>query len=133
MVIAEALDHSGVSPEPGTTAPGVRTRPGPMLGGVVAILVAATFVPLGYIAWSVASVGPRRGYELIVRPLVGELLVNTVGLVVVTVPICVVLGVGAAWLVECTDLPARALWRPLFVAPMTRSPSSRKGRSFDLP
>ena len=44
--------------------------------------------------------------------------VNTVGLVVVTVPICIVLGVGAAWLVERTDVPGRAVWRPLFVAPL---------------
>jgi iron(III) transport system permease protein len=49
---------------------------------------------------------------------VGELLFNTVALVVVTVPLCVVLGVGAAWLVERTDLPGRAFWRPLFVAPL---------------
>ena len=33
-------------------------------------------------------------------------------------PLCVVLGVGAAWLVERTDLPGRAFWRPLFVAPL---------------
>jgi iron(III) transport system permease protein len=118
VVLTEALDHSGVQPEPGTPAPGARPHPGPVLGGVVAILVAATFIPLGYIAWSVASIGPSRVYELVVRPLVGELLVNTVGLVVVTVPICVVLGVGAAWLVECTDVPGRACWRPLFVAPL---------------
>ena len=44
--------------------------------------------------------------------------VNTVGLVVVTVPLCMVLGVGAAWLVERTDVPGRAVWRPLFVAPL---------------
>jgi iron(III) transport system permease protein len=118
VVIAEALDHSGALPEPRTNTPGARARPGPMLGAVVAILVAATFIPLGYIAWSVVSVGPSRSYELIARPLVGELLVNTVGLVVVTVPICVALGVGAAWLVECTDLPGRACWRPVFVAPL---------------
>jgi len=119
VAIAEALDHSGVQPERRTDPPeGVRARPGPLLGGLVALLVAATFIPLGYIAWSVASIGPRRGYELVVRPLVGELLANTVGLVVVTVPICVALGVGAAWLVECTDVPGRTFWRPLFVAPL---------------
>ena len=28
------------------------------------------------------------------------------------------IGVGAAWLVERTDLPGRAFWRPLFVAPL---------------
>ncbi|MDX1889196.1 iron ABC transporter permease [Mycolicibacterium sp. 050158] len=94
------------------------SRPGPLLIGVVAVLVAATFVPLGYVAWAVVSTGPAQAYALIARPRVGELLVDTVGLVVVTVPLCVVLGVGAAWLVERTDAPGRALWRPLFVAPL---------------
>ncbi len=115
MVIAEVA----VQPEPRSAPPaGASTRPGPVLCGVVALLVAVTFIPLGYVAWSIASIGPARVYELIARPRVGELLVNTVGLVVVTVPICVVLGVGAAWLVERTDVPGRALWRPLFVAPL---------------
>ena len=43
---------------------------------------------------------------------------NTIALVVVTVPLCVVIGVAVAWLVERTDLPGRAVWRPIFVAPL---------------
>jgi iron(III) transport system permease protein len=115
VVIAEIA----VQPEPrtGTTA-GARPRPGPALSGVIAVLVAATFIPLGYVAWSVVSIGPGRVYELVARPRVGELLVNTIGLVVITVPICVVLGVGAAWLVERTDVVGRHAWRPLLVAPL---------------
>lgn len=84
----------------------------------VAILVAATCIPLGYVVWAAFSVGWTRAYELIVRPRVGELLINTLALVAITVPLCVVIGVGVAWLVERTDLPGRALWRPLFVAPL---------------
>jgi iron(III) transport system permease protein len=84
----------------------------------VAVLVTATFIPLGYVAWSAVSIGWTRAYELIVRPHVGELLFNTVALVVATVPLCVVVGVGVAWLVERTDLRGRAFWRPLFVAPL---------------
>ena len=93
-------------------------RPGPLLIGVVALLVAATFVPIGYVVWSVVTVGPAEVYSLVARPRVGELLLNTVGLVVVTVPLCIVLGVAVAWLVERTDVPGRAIWRPLFVAPL---------------
>jgi iron(III) transport system permease protein len=93
-------------------------RPGPILVGAVALLMAATFVPLGYVAWSVVSTGPSRVYALVARARVGELLLNTAGLVVVTVPLCVVLGVGAAWSIERTDVPWRAAWRPLFVAPL---------------
>jgi len=93
-------------------------RPGPLVSATVAILVAATCIPLGYVVWGAVSVGWTRAYELVVRPRVGELLVNTVSLVVVTVPLCVVVGVGLAWLVERTDLPGRTVWRPLFVAPL---------------
>jgi iron(III) transport system permease protein len=93
-------------------------RPGPLVSATVAILVAATCIPLGYVVWGAVSVGWTRAYELVVRPRVGELLVNTVSLVVVTVPLCVVVGVGLAWLVERTDLPGRTFWRPLFVAPL---------------
>ncbi|MDX1886223.1 iron ABC transporter permease [Mycolicibacterium sp. 120270] len=93
-------------------------RPGPLVSATVALLVAATCIPLGYVVWGAISVGWTRAYELVVRPRVGELLLNTVALVVVTVPLCVVIGVGVAWLVERTDLPGRAFWRPLFVAPL---------------
>ena len=94
------------------------SRPGPLVSATVAILVAATLIPLGYVAWAAASIGWARAYHLVVRPRVGELLFNTVALVVITVPLCVVIGVGVAWLVERTDLPGRAFWRPLFVAPL---------------
>lgn len=94
------------------------SRPGPLVSATVAILVAATLIPLGYVGWAAVSIGRTRAYDLVVRPRVGELLLNTVALVVVTVPLCVVIGVGVAWLVERTDLPGRAWWRPLFVAPL---------------
>jgi iron(III) transport system permease protein len=98
--------------------PAAVERPGPVLVCAVALVVAATFVPLGYVVWSVVTIGPSEVYALVARPRVVELLVNTIGLVVVTVPLCVLLGVGAAWLVERTDVPGRSLWRPLLVAPL---------------
>lgn len=106
------------TPDTAPAAASGDSRPGPILTAGIVALVAATFVPLGFVVWSVLSMGPSRVYELLARPRVGELLVNTVGLVVITVPICLVLGVAAAWLVERTDLPGRAIWRPLFVAPL---------------
>ncbi|MCV7300366.1 iron ABC transporter permease [Mycobacterium barrassiae] len=110
---------------PPVPAPAVETsrseataRPGPLVSATVAILVAATCIPLGYVVWGTVSVGWTRAYELVVRPRVGELLINTVALVFVTVPLCVLIGVGVAWLTERTDLPGRGFWRPLFVAPL---------------
>ncbi|MDP9165891.1 MAG: iron ABC transporter permease [Actinomycetota bacterium] len=104
--------------QPSTPATDQGARPGLLLVGAVAILVAATLVPIGYVGWSIVSTGPTQAYALIARPRVAELLLNTIGLVAVTVPLCTVLGVGAAWLVERTDVPGRALWRPLLVAPL---------------
>lgn len=112
MVTAEAI------PDTAPTAASGSSRPGPVITAGVVLLVLATFVPIGFVAWSIVSTGPAQVYELLARPRVGELLVNTVGLVVVTVPICLFLGVATAWLVERTDLPGRAIWRPLFVAPL---------------
>ena len=65
---------------------------------------------------------PRRGGRgwrpLLLRPKVGELLVNTVLLVFLGVPLCVTVGVGSAWLVERSDLPGRGVWGVLLAAPL---------------
>ena len=98
--------------------PAEQARPGPLVACTVAVLVAATFIPLGYVAWAFATTGWDQAYALIVRPRVGELMVNTLSLVALTVPLCIVVGVGAAWLVERTDVPGRVFWRPLFVTPL---------------
>ncbi len=102
-----------------TVAPtAARTRPGPVVTATVALTVAATFIPLGAVLWAVVRTGPEQAYRLLVRPRVGELLINTVALVVITVPLCVVIGIATAWLVERTDLAAGHWWRPVFVAPL---------------
>lgn len=106
------------APAAGSPRSEATARPGPLVSITVAVLVAATCIPLGYVVWGTVSVGWTRAYELVVRPRVGELLLNTVALVIVTVPLCVLIGVGLAWLTERTDLPGRGFWRPLFVAPL---------------
>ncbi|MGK8504120.1 ABC transporter permease [Nocardia asiatica] len=93
-------------------------RPGPVVTIIALLLVAATFVPLGYIVSTVFSTGLDQAAELVFRPRVGELLGNTAALVVCTVPICVVLGVGLAWVVERTDIPGKSWWGPIFAAPL---------------
>ena len=54
----------------------------------------------------------------LLRPRMGELVGHTLALVGVTVPATVVLGIGCAWLVERTDVPAPSLWRILLTAPL---------------
>ena len=52
------------------------------------------------------------------RPRVAELLWNTTRLALDTVVVCGVLGVGAAWLVERSNVPFRRAWHVLLVAPL---------------
>ncbi|MET9492864.1 iron ABC transporter permease [Nocardia sp. NPDC006630] len=93
-------------------------RSGLLITIVALLLVAATFVPLGYIVSTLLANGIHDTAQLIFRPRVGELLRNTVDLVVLTVPICLVLGIGLAWIVERTDVPGTGWWGPIFVAPL---------------
>jgi len=55
---------------------------------------------------------------LILRPRVGELLLNTLLLMAATIPLCLLLGVAGAWLVERTNLRGRRIWAVLLAAPL---------------
>src|SRR3954449_4104281 len=79
------------------------------------LVVAAIFVsllallPLAFIIWTAVQTGWETVSALVFRPRVGELLVNTVLLVLLAGPIAVVLSVALAWLTERTDLPGARL------------------------
>lgn len=75
-------------------------------------------IPVGYVVVAAGTMGAADLAALLFRPRVGELLVNTVLLLLLTVPLTVVLGVGGAWLVERTDLPGRRFFAVLLVAPL---------------
>lgn len=97
---------------------GARPRPPAALVVLAAALAVVMLVPLGYVVSVVVDVGWGTLEPLIFRPRVGELLVNTVLLVLLGVPATVVLGVGGAWLVERTTLPGRRFWAVVLVAPL---------------
>jgi iron(III) transport system permease protein len=75
-------------------------------------------VPLGYVAVTAILTGGPTLSALIFRARVGELLANTAGLVVVTVPLCALVGVAAAWLVERTRLAGSRAFAILLVVPL---------------
>ncbi len=86
---------------------------------VAAALVAAlVLLPLAYVAWYTWSLGPAATWDLVARPRVGELLRNTLGLLVGVTLTSSLIGLGCAWLVERSDLPRPGLWHVLFVAPL---------------
>lgn len=95
-----------------------RSRPPFVLAGAAALIAAVMLVPIGFVVVVAVQTGWDVLAPLIFRPRVGELLLNTVLIVVLAVPACVVIGVATAWLVERTDLPGRRVWRVLLAAPL---------------
>ena len=86
---------------------------------VAAIAVGAlSLVPIGFILYVAAQSGWGTVLELVVRPKVGELLLNTLLLQLVALPLGVAVSVGAAILTERTDLPGARIWSWLMVAPL---------------
>ncbi len=75
-------------------------------------------MPLGYVVAATVNAGWDTIVELVFRPRVGELLLNTLALVLITVPLCVVIGIGGAWLVERTRLAGHKAWSVLLAAPL---------------
>lgn len=87
-----------------------------LLTGVV--IVALTLIPLGHIVVATVAMGPGELGPLLWRPRVGELLGNTLKLLVATVLVTTTIGVGAAVLVSRTDLIGRGWWHALLSAPL---------------
>lgn len=81
-------------------------------------VVALTVLPLGYIVVAVTTMGLGDLSALVWRPRVGELLGNTLLLLIGAVTISVILGVAGALAVVRTDLGARAWWHAVLAAPL---------------
>ena len=115
-----APDRIGAVP-PGEVAsrPPRESRRVPPLIVVAAVTVAAlTLIPLASVVASTVSIGWSEASRLLLRPRVGELLGNTVGLTVTVVLTCGAVGTAAAWLVVRTTLPGRRVWAALLAAPL---------------
>jgi iron(III) transport system permease protein len=86
-----------------------------LLAAAVALLVLVpvivTLVQAFQGGWSSAERSIRASSSL-------ELLLHTALVTLVAAPMCGVIGVGAAWLVERTRLPLRRTWALLVVAPL---------------
>lgn len=82
------------------------------------IISILSLIPLGFISWIAVASGWDTVSELVLRPKVVELLVNTLVLIALALPIAIALTVSLAWLIERTDLPFARLWSWLMVAPL---------------
>jgi len=86
---------------------------------LAALLVSVlALLPLGFVAWVAFQSGWDTVVALVFRPRVGELLINTALLVVLTVPLSIVLSLSLAWLTERSDLPGARWWSWLAAAPL---------------
>ncbi|KNX37661.1 ABC transporter permease [Luteipulveratus halotolerans] len=86
---------------------------------LAATLVAVlTVLPLVVVTSKGLSLGWDQASEFLLRPRIAELLRHTGALMALTLPATLVIGVGAAWLVERTSLPYAGVWRMLLLAPL---------------
>lgn len=97
---------------------GSRSRPPAGIVAAAVLVTLATLIPLGFVVTMTVLTGWDTAARLIFRPRVGELLFNTVALILLTVPLCIVIGIGAAWLVERTRLPGARIWSLVLAAPL---------------
>ncbi|MBV8680606.1 MAG: iron ABC transporter permease, partial [Aquitalea sp.] len=88
------------------------------LNGTALLVSLLALLPLAFIVAVSVQSGWATVVQLVFRPRVAELLLNTVLLVVLTVPLCIALGIGMAWLTERSNLPARRVWAALAIAPL---------------
>jgi iron(III) transport system permease protein len=97
-----------------------RTRRRAPRGVFAAAAVSALLVllPLAFTVWRAASFGLAEAIALVFRPLVGELLVNTLTITIATTLASAVIGTAAAWFVERTHLPGRRYWAVATAAPL---------------
>ncbi|WP_428534729.1 ABC transporter permease [Rhodopila sp.] len=81
-------------------------------------VAALVLLPLSYTINEALQVDRQDAIDLVFRPLVGELLLNTLSLVLATTLLSALLATAAAWCVERTDLPGRHVWGVLAAVPL---------------
>ncbi|MDR3522008.1 MAG: iron ABC transporter permease [Acidocella sp.] len=99
-----------------------RRRPSAGLLAACCVASGLVLLPLGVTAWNAANVGWSTALALLWRPLVGELLTNTLRLIACATICCGVIGTAIAWFIERTDLPGRRIWAVLAVVPLAIPP-----------
>ena len=112
----EAIATGSLGP-PALAGRAFHTAPAGIFMGAIAV-TAIALLPFLFVAAVTLNTDWAVIRELLFRPRVGELLANSALLVALTLPLCVVLGTGLAWLTECSNLPGRRFWSWLVTAPL---------------
>ncbi|MDN0076994.1 iron ABC transporter permease [Crenobacter sp. SG2303] len=98
-----------------------RRTPFGLLGAAVGVAL-LVLLPLVVTLKQAAGFGLDNAAELLLRPLVGELALNTLLIVSTSTIACAVIGTAAAWFVERTELPGRRAWAVLAAVPLAVPP-----------
>ncbi|WP_323120593.1 ABC transporter permease [Burkholderia alba] len=115
-----AADTAAAAPPP----PPAQARRRAPRGLVAAALLGplAVLLPIAFTVYRATSLGAADASDLLFRPLIGELLANTLLITLATTLACAVLGTAAAWFIERTRLPGKHLWAALAAAPLAVPP-----------
>lgn len=101
-----------------------KPRQGQRSTGHVAVVSVAvvtgllSLLPLGFVVFVAVTSGWGTIADLVFRPKVGALLLNTLTLLVLVLPLSAGLALALAWLIERTDLPMARVWSWVMVAPL---------------
>ena len=90
-----------------------------LAGGGGSLLV---LLPLVWTVVEAFGADPADARDMLLRPMVGELLLNTLGLVLATTACAGLIGTACAWCIERTRLPGRAVWAVLAAVPLAIPP-----------
>jgi iron(III) transport system permease protein len=90
----------------------------PLVLGAAVLTGLLSLLPLGFVIYIAATSGWGTIADLVFRPKVGALLLNTLMLLALVLPLSAILAVALAWLIERTDLPFAKLWSWLVIAPL---------------
>lgn len=82
------------------------------------VTAAVVALPVVFVVAQALGVGWEQAKLLLIRPTVLELLGSTARLVLAVTVLSAVIGTGAAWATERTDLPWAGAWRVLVVLPV---------------
>ncbi|MER5623286.1 iron ABC transporter permease [Streptosporangium sp. NPDC002544] len=117
--LAKRVRHDGPTPWSFGRVLPVAGRPRrPLLLALSVLAVAVALIPVLYLGVRTAEAGWERIAEEVFTPRVALLALRTLGLAVVVSAGCLVLGVGSAFLVVRTDLPARRAFAVLAALPL---------------
>ncbi|WP_137161484.1 ABC transporter permease subunit, partial [Blastococcus sp. CCUG 61487] len=111
------LTEAGVPAARGGTLPGRRRLPRGLLAAAV-VSCALVLLPLAHLIGVAAGLNAGEMVDVLLRPRTRDLLVTTLGLAAVVGAGSIVLGVGAAWIVERFEFPGRRTFAILVALPL---------------